>query len=464
MIGMTGHCHSFRSQTAGWMASAGRIGVIGQEGLYWSMMEGRGKRNGDTGRGRPGGGPGAGGYAWLAVGLLWVVALLNYMDRQMIATMRPAMQRDIADLQLAANFGRLMAVFLWVYGAMSIFSGMVADRLNRKWLIIGSLFVWSAVTFAMGRATSFGQLYALRALMGFSEALYIPAGLALIADLHSDRTRSLAVGLHLSGLYAGQALGGFGSTISQLLSWQQTFGIFGFIGMAYAVLLVFCLRDADRSAEPSALTRPGSGAGVFSGLFQLTRSFPFWVIAICFAVPSLPGWAIKSWAPTLISGNLGIDMSRAGPLTTVSINISSLLGVLVGGTLSDRWVHRNPRGRVFTSAIGLSLTVPAMLLMGYGQALAPVLTAAVLFGFGFGMFDANNMPILCQFVPERSRATAYGFLNTCGISTGALVTQWLGQSTDAGNLGRDFAMLGAVVVLAMFLQLAFLRPRSAPAA
>ncbi|NDC77174.1 MAG: MFS transporter, partial [Chitinophagia bacterium] len=152
-----------------------------------------------------------------------------------------------------------------------------------------------------------------------------------------------------------------------------------------------------------------------------------------------------------------------GPLTTISINISSLLGVLVGGTLSDRWVQRNLRGRVYTSAIGLSLTVPAMLLMGYGQSLAPVLLAAGLFGFGFGMFDTNNMPILCQFVPERSRATAYGFLNTCGISSGALVTQFLGKSTDAGNLGRDFAMLGAVVVIAMMLQLAFLKPKREPA-
>jgi MFS family permease len=417
------------------------------------------KTTADTGQAHRKEGKGTSRYAWFVVALLWGVALLNYMDRQMIATMRPAMQRDIVELQMAANFGRLMAIFLWIYGAMSIFSGMVADRFNRKWLIIGSLFVWSAVTFAMGRATSFDQLYILRALMGFSEALYIPAGLALIADLHSDRTRSLAVGLHLSGLYAGQALGGFGSTISQMLSWQQTFGIFGFVGMAYAVLLIFCLRDTGHRKPQPEVPRSLAGAGVFSGLFQLTRFFPFWVIAICFAVPSLPGWAIKSWAPTLISENLGIDMSRAGPMTTVSINISSLLGVLVGGTLSDRWVQRNLRGRVYTSAIGLSLTVPAMLLMGYGETLAPVLLAAVLFGFGFGMFDTNNMPILCQFVPERSRATAYGFLNTCGISSGALVTQFLGKSTDAGNLGRDFAMLGAVVVIAMMLQLAFLKPK-----
>ena len=133
------------------------------------------------------------------------MALLNYMDRQMIATMRPSMQLDITELSQATNYGYLMAVFLWVYGSMSSFSGIIADRINRKGLIIGSLFVWSLVTFAMGFATTFNTRYWLRALMGLSEALYIPAGLSLIADYHSDKTRSLAVGLHMSGIYMGQA-------------------------------------------------------------------------------------------------------------------------------------------------------------------------------------------------------------------------------------------------------------------
>src|SRR5690606_17126242 len=140
-------------------------------------------------------------YPWVLVGLLWVVALLNYMDRQMLSTMRPAMEGDIAELQSAANFGRLMAVFLWIYGLMSPLAGMIADKVNRKRLIVGSLFVWSAVTFAMGHASGFEQLYWLRALMGVSEALYIPAGLALIADFHTSKTRSLAVGIHMTGLY-----------------------------------------------------------------------------------------------------------------------------------------------------------------------------------------------------------------------------------------------------------------------
>ena len=153
-------------------------------------------------------------YPWVVVGLLWVVALLNYMDRQMLSTMKVAMMGDIVELEKAENFGRLMAIFLWIYALMSPMAGLIADRINRKWLIVGSLAVWSGVTLAMGYATSFNQLYFLRAFMGVSEALYIPAGLALIADYHRGNTRSLAIGIHLSGLYFGQALGGFGATVA----------------------------------------------------------------------------------------------------------------------------------------------------------------------------------------------------------------------------------------------------------
>ena len=182
-------------------------------------------------------------YPWVVVALLWVVALLNYMDRQMLSTMKPSMQIDIHELQSATNFGYLMAVFLWIYGFMSPVSGLIADRVNRKWLIVGSLFVWSGVTFAMGYAKTFDQLYWLRAIMGVSEALYIPAGLSLIADYHSSKTRSLAIGIHMTGLYMGQALGGFGATIAATFSWQQAFHSFGIVGIIYSLVLILFLRE-----------------------------------------------------------------------------------------------------------------------------------------------------------------------------------------------------------------------------
>lgn len=401
-------------------------------------------------------------YPWILVGLLWGVALLNYMDRQMLSTMRPSMQVDIADLQSATNFGYLMAIFLWIYGFMSPVSGLLSDRFNRKWLIVGSLFVWSGVTFAMGYANNFSQLYWLRAVMGVSEALYIPAGLSLIADYHTSQSRSLAIGIHMTGLYMGQALGGFGATVAATYSWQSAFHSFGLIGVLYSLLLILFLKEIPGknqmgSTEKSLETKKR----FFEGLPVLLKNRSFWVILLYFAVVSIPGWATKNWLPTLFAQNLQIDMSKAGPLSTITIAASSFLGVLFGGILSDKWVQKNHKGRIYTSAIGLALTIPSLLLIGYGHAVFHVLAAAFCFGFGYGMFDANNMPILCQFVSVKNRATGYGLMNMTGVFAGALITNMLGKSTDAGNLGQDFAMLSAIILLVVLVQLYFLRPKTA---
>ncbi len=393
--------------------------------------------------------------------LLWVVALLNYMDRQMLSTMKPSMQIDIGELQSATNFGHLMAIFLWIYAFMSPVSGIIADRFSRKWLIVGSLFVWSGVTFSMGYATTYDQLYSLRAIMGVSEALYIPAGLSLIADYHRDKTRSLAIGIHMTGLYMGQALGGFGATIAEKYSWHTTFQSFGVIGVFYSLILIFFLKEKKTvntiDINAAAIKDRSS---IFKGLGILFTNISFWVILFYFAIPSLPGWATKNWLPTLFATNLDIEMSKAGPISTITIAASSFLGVIFGGILSDKWVQKNFRGRVYTSAIGLGLTIPSLLLIGFGHSLFNVIGAAFCFGFGYGMFDANNMPILCQFVSSKYRATAYGLMNMVGVLAGAFITDLLGKSTDAGNLGQGFAMLAAIVIVALVVQLYFLKPKT----
>lgn len=401
-------------------------------------------------------------YPWLVVALLWVVALLNYMDRQMLSTMQDAMKFDIVELQKAEAFGALMAVFLWIYGIVSPFAGVVADRVSRKKLVVGSLFVWSAVTYLMGYASDFTQLYWLRALMGVSEALYIPSALSLIADWHEGKSRSLAIGIHMTGLYVGQAVGGFGATIAATFSWHSTFYWFGIIGIAYSVVLALLLHDKPKAAvaaspNPATLMKKES---LWRGLSVVLSTWAFWVILIYFAVPSLPGWATKNWLPTLFEKNLGLDMALAGPMSTITIAASSFVGVLLGGVMSDKWVLRNIRGRIYTSAIGLGMTIPALVLLGFGHSVVAVVGAGMLFGIGFGMFDANNMPILCQIISAKYRATAYGVMNMVGVFAGAAVTHLLGKWTDGGNLGMGFAVLGGIVIVALVLQLACLRPTS----
>lgn len=396
-------------------------------------------------------------YPWLVVALLWVVALLNYMDRQMLSTMQAEMKVDIVELQQAEAFGALMAVFLWVYGLVSPFAGIVADRISRKKLVVGSLFVWSLVTCLMGYASNFQQLYLLRALMGISEALYIPSALSLIADWHEGKSRSLAIGIHMTGLYVGQAVGGFGATVAAAFSWHATFQWFGIIGIVYSIVLLLLLHDKVVENTVVSQIAPAKG-GLFKGLSVVLSTWAFWVILFYFAVPSLPGWATKNWLPTLFSENLGIQMSQAGPMSTITIAVSSLVGVIFGGILSDKWVQRNIRGRVYTSAIGLGMTIPALVLLGFGHSLVAEVGAGLLFGVGYGMFDANNMPILCQIISAKYRATAYGVMNMVGVFVGAMVTQVMGKCSDGGSLGFAFAVLGVVVVLALALQLVCLKP------
>ena len=392
-------------------------------------------------------------YPWIVVALLSVVAFLNYLDRQMLSTMQTAIGADITELQQAQNFGRLMAIFLWVYAIVSPFAGSIADRLSRKWLIVGSLGVWSLVTLLMGHCQNFTQMYWLRGLMGVSEALYIPSSLSLIADYHAGKSRSLAVGLHMTGLYLGQAVGGFGAIFASALSWRMTFQWFGVIGVLYAVVLVFCLREKRAPKAAASETKPGQSILKSFGL--IFSNIAFWVILFFFASTSLPGWATKNWLPTLFAQHIDGGMAVAGPVATITIALASFIGVMVGGPLSDKWVKKNLKGRVYTSAIGLAMMIPALVLMGLGKGLVPAVASGLIFGLGYGMFDTNNMPILCQFVPSRLRATAYGFMNMVGVAMGALCTTLLGKIP---NLGLSFAILGGVTAVALLLQLTILRP------
>lgn len=405
-------------------------------------------------------------YPWVVVGLLWVVALLNYMDRQMLSTMKEAMSHSIPELEKAETFGNLMAAFMWIYGLMSPFAGAIADRMNRKWLIVASLFVWSSVTLLMGFTHDFSTLYILRMVMGLSEAMYIPAALALIADFHTGKSRSLAIGVHMTGLYVGQALGGFGAMLSHHLSWENTFIYFGLFGALYALVLATFLHETDaqleriKNGEKTNESQSNGLNNVVQSFGKILSSVPFWGMLIFFTATSLPGWATKNWLPTLFEQNLHLNMQVAGPISTATIALSSFIGVFVGGAISDRWVRTNVKGRVYTSAMGLGMMAPALAFLGFGSSYWSVIGGGFLFGFGLGFFDTNNMPILCQFFSSRYRSTAYGVMNMSGVIAGGYITKMLGKSTDAGNLGRDFGIMAVVILVVVFIQILILKPKT----
>lgn len=405
----------------------------------------------------------ASAYAWAVVGFLWVVACLNYLDRLMITSMRDAVKADIAMTE--AQFGLLTSVFLWVYGALSPLGGFMADRFSRKWVIVGSLGVWSAVTWMTGHVHSFEAMFVARALMGVSEAFYIPAGLALIADYHHGSTRSKATGIHMSGVYAGAALGGLGGYIAEHFGWRQGFTWFGVAGILYAVVLLFLLKDRERPpiSEPRAGAGPDDGEKVSVGnaLRALFGQLSFYAILAYFCLFAVANWGINGWLPTYLREHFHLGLGKAGLSATGYIQLASFAGVLIGGFWSDRWARRNPRGRVYVPALGFFAGGPFLFLMASTDSFALAILGMVIYGLGRGFSDTNTMPILCQVVDKRYRATGYGFMNMFSTFVGGVMIYVGGALRDAQvDLSHvfQFSAFGLVIAAGALL---LIRPNRA---
>ena len=391
--------------------------------------------------------------AWLVVALLWPVACLNYLDRLMITTMRDSIKAEI--VMTDAQFGLLTSVFLWVYALLSPSAGFLADRFGRSRVIIGSLFVWSAVTWLTGHARDFNQLVAARALMGVSEACYMPAALALITDYHRGPTRSLATGLHISGLYAGAALGGLGGFLAEHFRWQSAFSLFGAGGVGYSILLVLILRDDRGVADESpASSVPGARLSLSSALSYLLRRPSFLALLAYFSLLSIAYWAIYGWLPTYLGEHFKLGQGAAGLSATAYLQVASFAGIVVGGVWADRWAKRNLRGRLYVPLIGFCLAGPALFLAASTDALRVAIGGLVVFGMARGFADANNMPILCQIADRRHRATGYGVLNFLSCILGGVMTYAAGALNDAQvGLQKVFQYCSAGVVIAVLLLL-----------
>jgi MFS family permease len=395
--------------------------------------------------------------AWLVVALLWPVALLNYLDRQMLAAMKFSVMTDVPSIGSEARWGLLPAVFKWVYAALSPVGGYLADRFSRRYVIGVSLLVWSAVTWATGHVTTFDQLVVTRSLMGISEACYFPAALALIADFHVGPTRSRAVGLHQMAIYVGVIVGGFSGHVADApnLGWRWGFSAAGLAGMLYALPLLFFLPETSLRTSGSSKDKPSPGMA----LGQLVRNGSFLLLVAYFALPSLPGWVVRDWMPAILKQRFNIGQGVAGVSATLYLNIAALCAALIGGWLADRWMRRSERGRILVSALGMSLLIPALFGVGNAGTLGVAIFFLTLFGFGWGFFDCNNMPILCQIVRPELRATGYGIMNLVGISCGGFADWSFGalrdrQVPDAVVFGI-FASFAIISIVLVFL----IRPR-----
>jgi MFS transporter, Spinster family, sphingosine-1-phosphate transporter len=390
-------------------------------------------------------------YAWLIVGLLWVVAVLNYLDRQIIFSIFPLLTEELR--LTPGELGMLSTAFLWVYGLLSPFAGYWADRFGAVRMILAGLLTWSIVTWATGQAHGFAELISARALMGISEACYLPAALALIASYHGAESRSTATGLHQSGLYVGIVLGGAGGGwMASHYGWRLAFTILGLAGIIYFLILKYTLK-----APPSQVIANRALPGMWESFIFLVRLPGFLSLAAVFSATSVANWLVYTWLPLFLYERFGMTLTDAGFSATFYIQVASFCGILLGGWLADRWSRHNSRGRLFTQIAGLCAAAPFLFVVGFTKSQLLLVAALCMFGIGRGLYDCNTMPVLCQIAPPEYRGTGYGIFNFASCLSGGVATALAGYLKNALGLGMAF-QAAAILLLLSSVLLYRLRP------
>jgi MFS family permease len=374
---------------------------------------------------------------WLIVGLFWGVALLNYLDRQVVFSQFPLLERDLHATPV--ELGLISTVFLWVYGALSPFAGYLADRWGRVRVILASLLVWSGATWWTGHVGSMTGMLWSRAAMGVSEAFYLPAALAVIADRHSRATRSLATGIHQSGLYTGTALGGvLGGWMGQNYGWRPTFTVLGVAGVLYFAVLAVVLRREQGRGSATELRFARSLAGLLR-----TPGFP--ALCAAFAAVSVSNWLIYTWLPLFLFERFRMTLEQAGFYSTVFIPVASYGGMVAGGVWADRWSARVPRARVYCQMAGLLLTAPLLLVLARAGSRSVLIAVLVLIGLCRPLFDINTMPVLREIARPEWCATGYGVFNMIGCFAGGVA------AASAGSFKHTLGLEAAYQIAALIL-------------
>ncbi len=361
-------------------------------------------------------------YKWLVVGMLWFVCFFNYADRQAIFSVFPLIkeQLHLSDVELGVIGGS----FMWMYAIFGPFAGWLCDRLPRKTLVLGGLIFWSVVTAATAVTHNYMQLTICRALGGLGEAFYFPAAMSLISDYHGAATRSRAMSLHQSSVYAGSIAGGAVSGfIGEYYGWRSSFVLFGIAGIVLGLLLWGLLREPVRGmsevAESAGEEQPPVahahfGGGMTEGFREVLRNRMVRLLIFVFIGANFVAVVFLTWMPTFLYQKFHMSLSMAGLNSTVYLQIASVLGVLSGGWLADVLVRRMSGGRLLTQSLGLLCGVPFLFLTGWTTSVPFLILAMVGFGYFKGLYDANIFAGLYDVVPVERRGVAAGVLNSLG--------------------------------------------------
>ncbi len=395
--------------------------------------------------------------AWLTVALLFFIGALNYLDRIMITTMRSSIIEAMPMTE--AQFGLLTSAFLWTYGILSPFAGFMADRFKRSRVVIISLFVWSLITWLTAYSRTFNQLLATRILMGISEACYIPAALALISDYHRSKTRSLATGIHMTGVMIGSTMGFIGGMVAEKIDWNSPFILFGIIGTLYAVVITFVLRDPPENNEAGSHQNPVDKVSFIEAVRDLFSKSSYLLMLGYWGLLGVVGWLVIGWLPTYYKEHFNLSQGIAGLYATGYLYPAQIVGLLLGGFLADRWSRTNRLSRIQVPALGLCISAPCVLLASGTSLLPLAIIAFILYAVTRSFSDSNMMPMLCMVADPRYRATGYGILNFFSTIIGGIALYAGGVLRDSNvDLSRMYQFAALTMMICAVL-LFMIRPK-----
>jgi MFS family permease len=403
-------------------------------------------------------------YKWEMIGLLWFAFFLNQADRAVYNVVLPKLQTDLhlSDQQL----GLVVLVFTWVYGVLVPISGYAGDVLRRKWIICGGLAFWSTTTVFTGTVHSLGQLILWRGIStGGGEAFYYPAANSLIAQIH-HRTRALAMGIHQTANYTGIIASGLiAGYIGEHYGWREAFYVFGGVGILWSAVLVWRLRhtpppgETEESGEPAVDAAPAVERIPLSlALREICRKPTFWALCLSFGGHQFVGIAYLTWMPMFLYEKFGLSLTNAGFSSMFWHHVPALLGVLVGGRLSDYWATRRYTARMETEAVGLLLGSPFVLLMGMADQLWLCYLGLACFGVFRGVYDSNLFAAQFDVIPPRLRSSSVGLMLAFGFLVGAIgpyLLGWIkatqGLTVGISSLSVVYFSAGVCMLLARFV-------------
>ena len=378
-------------------------------------------------------------YKWAVVGMLWFICFFNYADRQAVASVFELLKVEFKfdDEQL----GLIGSAFMWVYALTAPLAGQVVDRYPRKVIILVGLYVWSAVTGFTALCTNVWQFVAVRATEGLGETFYFPASMSLVSDYHGKATRSRAMSLHQTSVYAGIVGGGWlAGWMGQTWGWKWPFVILGSAGIVLGVVLGLFIREPRRN-EAERLEQ-GLAADVVDApidstvikasflefLIELTGNPTALCLAAAFVGANFVAVVFMIWTPSFLVREFGLSVAKAGFWATAFIQAGSVIGSLCGGLLADRWSTRLPGGRIATQSLGLLGAAPLVYVCGTTRNFDLLTVALFALGLSKGIYDSNIWASLYDVVPATHRGTAVGLMNMVGWAGGGLGSYALGWS------------------------------------